>query len=48
MKYYIKNDYGFRKEVSKERFYSLRRRKNSHESICYQNGVRSSRTISFY
>ena len=48
MKYYIKNTYGFRREISKEEYYSKRRRKDAHESICYQNGYRSSRTLSFY
>lgn len=48
MKYYLQNDYGFRKEISKESYYSLRRRKNAHETICYQNGHRSSRILKFY
>jgi len=47
MKYYIQNQYGFRHAVSKDEYYSKRRRKNAHEVICYQNGYRSSRTLRF-
>lgn len=48
MKYYISNSYGFRTEVTSQEFFSKRRRKDAHESICYQNGCRSSRTLKFY
>lgn len=48
MKYYIQNQYGFRLEISKQEFYSKRRRKNAHESICTTNGYISSRTLKFY
>lgn len=49
MKYYIY--YGrFPSEVSKEEFYSKRRRKDAHESVCCNNpnGKVSSRWLKFY
>lgn len=45
MKYYIKNSYGFLKEISKDKYYSLRRRKNIHEGIGTQNGIITMRYI---
>lgn len=45
MKYYIKNSFGFLTEISKEKFYSLRRRKSVREIVSYNNDVRVARIL---
>lgn len=49
MKYFaIFHAYDFRTEITRERYYSLRRRKGAREIIGYTNGVCTSRTLKFY
>lgn len=38
LKYYIKNDHGFLREISRERFNTLKRRKNVRTTVMINNG----------
>lgn len=47
MKYFIKNNYGHTVEISKDKFYSLKRRKNAKIDVWYNNGIKVAKSISF-
>lgn len=46
--YYTPKGCRFPQEITKGKFYSLRKRKDAHESICITNGKISSRRLKFY
>ena len=47
MRYYT-DKIDFRHEVTKEKFYSLKRRKNAHETICLSGDRVVCRILKFY
>ena len=47
MKYYIKNPYGFTEEISRDKFYSLKRRKNARISVRINGGLKTGYNIWF-
>lgn len=47
IKYYYETVNGFKREISREKFYSMARRKNARKSFCTNNGYISSRCLKF-